>query len=111
MTRTQDNQGLSVAQAALGKRVRTLRKARRLTQPALARLCKLHASQFGKIENGKENPTFKTLLAIARSLEVSVSELLAAIPPVTDASGDTQENSGSSGDAKQPLSEGLSKAS
>jgi transcriptional regulator with XRE-family HTH domain len=68
-----------LAQAQLGKRIRMLRKARRLTQPSFAQLCNLHASHLSKIERGEANPTLQTLLGIANALGISPSKLFTGI--------------------------------
>lgn len=61
----------------LGEAVRRLRKARGLTQEDLSGLTELHQNHIGGIERGERNITIKTVLALARALEVSPAELLA----------------------------------
>jgi transcriptional regulator with XRE-family HTH domain len=71
-----------LAQAALGKRITTLRKRNKLSQPAFASLCKLHPSFLSRIEGGKANPNLATLITIARALGMTLSDLFAGIPMV-----------------------------
>jgi ribosome-binding protein aMBF1 (putative translation factor) len=61
---------------ALGKRIRSLREAKQMTQLDLGLLCNNHAEQIGRIERGQHNVTICSLLYIAKALEISVSELL-----------------------------------
>jgi transcriptional regulator with XRE-family HTH domain len=61
--------------AALGRRVRGLREALRLTQEAFARRCGISVSFASLLERGERSPSYETLLTIARALEVPVAEL------------------------------------
>lgn len=60
----------------LGEKIKTLRKERKLTQEELAELAKVDPKSIIDIENGKRNPTFKTLGKIATALKVSPAFLL-----------------------------------
>ena len=60
----------------LGLRIKQLRKAKGLTQIDLAAKIGKDDRAIGRLENGRTNPTFKTLLEVAAGLEVSVSELM-----------------------------------
>ena len=60
----------------LGKAVRRWRKARGLTQEDLSGLAELHRNHIGGIERGERNVTIKTVLALARALEIRPAELL-----------------------------------
>lgn len=59
----------------LGEAVRRLRKARGLTQEELSGLTDLHQNHIGGIERGERNITVKSLLALARALDVPPAEL------------------------------------
>ncbi|KEZ00394.1 XRE family transcriptional regulator [Sphingobium indicum] len=59
----------------LGEAVRQLRKARGLTQEDLSGLTELHRNHIGGIERGERNITIKTMLALARALDVQPAEL------------------------------------
>lgn len=61
--------------AALGRRVRALRESQRLTQEAFALRCGISVSFASLLERGERSPSYETLIAIARALEVAVSEL------------------------------------
>lgn len=67
---------------ALGSRVRTLRKARRLTQAELARRAGLY--DVGKIERGESNPSFLTLVKIAETLDIDLLDLFTLRDPDAD---------------------------
>lgn len=58
-----------------GKRVRQLRLARDLSQEELAFKANIHRTYLGGIERGERNPALKNIAAIAKALDVSLSEL------------------------------------
>jgi transcriptional regulator with XRE-family HTH domain len=55
-------------EAVVGRNVRSLRKARGLTQEALAYAAEIDARYIGGIERGEENPTVAVLSRIASVL-------------------------------------------
>lgn len=59
-----------------GAKLRKLRKARGLTQEKLAELAGIDYSYLNMIEAGKKNPTLNRIAKLARSLEVSLDELM-----------------------------------
>lgn len=59
-----------------GKRVRDLRKARGLSQEALAEKCRIDRTYLSGIERGRRNVALRNIDAIAQSLSVSISELM-----------------------------------
>ncbi len=61
----------------LGERVRMLRRQRGLTQEALAEALDLSVAYVSLIERGGRNPPFTTVVAIARALDVPVTEVCA----------------------------------
>ena len=62
----------------LGANIRQLRKKKGWSQEEFALICDLHRSHIGKIERGETNLRLSTLLVMARNLEVTVEDLLAA---------------------------------
>ncbi|HEV7771014.1 MAG TPA: helix-turn-helix transcriptional regulator [Solirubrobacterales bacterium] len=62
-------------QAQLGAVIRHLRTKRELTVEGLAATAGIHWTYLSGIERGRRNPTWKVLAAIARSLDVEISEL------------------------------------
>ena len=70
-----DAPGVAPALNRLGKRVRTLRLARDLTQEQAAEIAKLDKKHWQDIEGARTNPTVATLVGIARALEVTLAEL------------------------------------
>lgn len=58
-----------------GKRFRQLRLARRLSQEQLAEKANLHRTYIGAVERGERNPSLKSILRIARALDVSLEEV------------------------------------
>jgi transcriptional regulator with XRE-family HTH domain len=65
---------LNQVKALLGAKIRTLRKAKRLSQELLAHKAGLKESYISELENGKVNTTIETLLKIALVLEVQMRE-------------------------------------
>jgi transcriptional regulator with XRE-family HTH domain len=61
--------------ASFGKRIRTLRKARNLSQEQLAELTGFHRNYIGMIERGERNPALVNIEIFADVFEVSISEL------------------------------------
>jgi len=59
----------------LGARIREVRKARQLSQDALAEKVGVDPKQISRIEGGKSYPSLDTLDSIARELQVEVKEL------------------------------------
>jgi transcriptional regulator with XRE-family HTH domain len=62
-------------QQMLGETIREIREQREMTQQRLADACHLHRVFLHRIEKGTQNPSTKTLLAIAAALEILPSEL------------------------------------
>ena len=60
----------------LGLRIKQLRKEKGMTQMDLAAKMGKDDRAIGRLENGRTNPTFKTLLEVATGLEMSVEELM-----------------------------------
>lgn len=56
--------------------VRVERTIKRLTQAQLAELIDVHEKYIGKIENGKQNITLKTLNKLANALNIDICRLL-----------------------------------
>jgi len=61
----------------LSRNLLSLRKARNLTQAALAKKADVPRSTLTHLESGEGNPSLKTLHAVAVALDVSLEELLA----------------------------------
>lgn len=61
---------------ALGANIRAQRKARRLSQDALALACSIDRSYMGRIERGEVNVTVEKLYRIASVLTCEPAELL-----------------------------------
>lgn len=62
-------------QKLLGKHIRSLRQARRLTQQRLGERANLNYKYLGAVERGEENPSLLVLERIAAALEVELSDL------------------------------------
>ncbi|OFV95681.1 MAG: hypothetical protein A3H28_15485 [Acidobacteria bacterium RIFCSPLOWO2_02_FULL_61_28] len=54
-----------------GKRVRTIRRAAKITQEDAAEKAHLNPKYLGEIERGEKRPSFEAILALARALNVS----------------------------------------
>lgn len=59
----------------LGKRIRSIRRFKKMTQEDLAYQAKIDYSYLNEIENAKRNPSTTILSRIARALKVPLSEL------------------------------------
>lgn len=64
----------------LGKQIRSLRKAAKLTQSQLAESANINAKFLGEVERGRTTLTVSRLLQIAAALNISINKLL---EPVT----------------------------
>jgi len=64
------------ALVAFGREVRRRRNALGLTLPEFAERAGLSGNFVGGVENGRRNPSFRTLRRIAAGLEVPLAELL-----------------------------------
>jgi transcriptional regulator with XRE-family HTH domain len=61
--------------ADLGRAVRRLRQARRLSIEALASKAEMHPTYLSGIERGVRNPTWAIVCGLASALDVSVSSV------------------------------------
>ena len=61
---------------ALGNRIKQLRLQKKIKQSHLALNCDMEKSTLSKIENGKVNISYITLIRLSRGLEVSAGELI-----------------------------------
>lgn len=65
----------SAIQRKFGRRVRTLRNERDISQERLGELAKLHRTYIGMIERGEKNITITNIEKIAKALKVKISDL------------------------------------
>jgi transcriptional regulator with XRE-family HTH domain len=61
----------------IGKRIKTIRLAKNMTQNDLAIECEFEKASLSRIESGKTNITIRTLYKICCALDVELVELLA----------------------------------
>lgn len=68
--------------ARLAENVKRLREEKfpDLSQEEVAEEADLHRTQWGKVEAGKRDPRFSTLLVMADTLGVTLDELAAGVP-------------------------------
>ena len=66
-------------QVRFGRTVRALRHKAGYSQEGFADAIDLHRTAMGKIERGETSPRLETIELIARGLDLSLSELLAAM--------------------------------
>jgi transcriptional regulator with XRE-family HTH domain len=59
----------------LGRRIKELRKARGLSQEALAEKMDGHPKYLGSVERGEQNPTIEFLMKLASALKVDLGSL------------------------------------
>ncbi|MBI4471823.1 MAG: helix-turn-helix transcriptional regulator [Acidobacteria bacterium] len=70
---------MSELQRQVGQRIRQLREKRGWSQEGFADECGLHRTYIGSVERGERNLTLSSLQTIAKTLNVSMSELLKGI--------------------------------
>ncbi len=66
-------------QAKFGRRVSNLRRAKGLSQEALAEKAELHRNYIGGIERGERKVGLRNIVRLARALGVTTSELVKGI--------------------------------
>ncbi len=60
----------------VGKKIKTIRKQKGITQEEIADKSGMHVSTLGRIERGESNPPLQTLNKIAQALRVKPKEIL-----------------------------------
>ncbi len=60
----------------VGKNIKRYRVQKGILQQDLAAMCNMEIPNMSRIENGRTNPTLKTLLRISSSLGVEIIDLL-----------------------------------
>ena len=60
----------------LGNRIRKIRLEKKLTQAELAERCSCNRNYISMLERGERNPSYKSLVMIARGLNVKVQMLV-----------------------------------
>jgi transcriptional regulator with XRE-family HTH domain len=70
------SRALSPEHQTFGMAVREARGWRGVTQEELGYLCELHRNYVGSLERGEINPTFRSLLSLARGLALPLSVLM-----------------------------------
>lgn len=60
----------------IGKNVKKLRKAQKLTQLELANKCSVNREQISRIENGRRDYMHSTLLEVCDALGISAIEVM-----------------------------------
>lgn len=68
----------------LGRRIRTLRTTKGLTQQELGNRADVDYKFIGEIERGNTNPSFKVLVKIAKVLDVDLTEVLRFEQEISD---------------------------
>jgi transcriptional regulator with XRE-family HTH domain len=63
-----------------GRRLRSLRLARHLSQEKLAELCDYHRNQIGRIERAEQTVSFEGIMRISFGLSMPPAELFKRIP-------------------------------
>lgn len=69
-----------------GQNVRRIRRTRGYSQEELAERARLHRTYVGSVERGERNVSLHNIVALARALDVPVSELFSGI--ITQTVGD-----------------------
>ena len=58
-----------------GQHIKELRKSKKLSTVKMSRRCLMDSGNYVRIEQGKTNPTLKTLIKLCAALEISIQEL------------------------------------
>ena len=61
---------------AVGRKIKSTREAKGLTQQGLADLCNFEKSNMSRIEAGRTNLTLKSLLTISEALNIQIKQLV-----------------------------------
>lgn len=61
----------------LGKRIKSLRMARAMSQAELAKAANISQSTITQLEKGLKDPTFSTLRGISNALNIPISKIVA----------------------------------
>ena len=59
-----------------GTEIKSVRKAKKITQLQLASLCDIDIRSIQRIEKGEFNPSLRVLISIANAFEMSLSNLI-----------------------------------
>ena len=60
----------------LSANIKRYRKSKHVSQQALADMCGLHRTYISDLENAKCNPTLSVMMVVAKSLNVTLKDLL-----------------------------------
>lgn len=69
---------------ALGHKVRELRKKRKWSILDLSLRANIHRNYLGDLENGRRNPTLEVIERLAKSFNMSISELTFGIEIISE---------------------------
>lgn len=64
------------SQKAFGRKLRSIREDKNLSQEEVANLSKISTTHYAGIERGEENPTFSVIESICKALSINSSEVL-----------------------------------
>lgn len=67
---------MTINYSLIGNRIKTARKAKRLSQSELSELIDKSVGYMSYIETGSKKPSLETLIQIANALDVTIDELL-----------------------------------
>lgn len=70
-----DDRGSHQGRVSFGRRVRSIREAKGLSQEQLAELAQLHRTYVSSLERGHRNVGLDNVFALAKALGVSPAEL------------------------------------
>lgn len=73
----------------IGKKIKTQRKLKNLSQEEVALRCGMGLASYGRIERGEQNTSLVSFLKIAKAINAEVYEL---IPPIIDLINNNTDN-------------------
>lgn len=68
------------ARCRFGEKIKTIRKAKGMSQEVLAEAAGKSREYIGYLERGERSPSFEMIIMLSMVLEVKVSELVDGIP-------------------------------
>ena len=73
---------------SFGKRIRTIRMSKNMSQEKLAELSGLHPTYIGQIERGEKSPTLDSIYKISIGLNITLSKMFYNMDNISESQND-----------------------
>lgn len=70
------NINMETPKKAFSKKIRAIRDKKKMTQAEVALKAGITVNYYSRVERGEENPTYDTIMALAKALGVKSSDIL-----------------------------------